>query len=93
MLTVFDVFSLTLLVAAMSLFTYRYVKQNPPVYPYLIIACTCLVANWLGEAGGGMFAMMLLTTASFSFLGCLLHPNWRHMGETPEKTSLQSNEN
>ena len=93
MLTAFDVFSLLLLVASMSLFAHRYIKQNPPVYPYLIIACTCLVANWLGESGGGLFAMTLLIAASFSFLGCLLYPNWRHMGETPKNTSLQSGEN
>jgi len=79
MFTIFDVFSLTLLMASIVLFVKRYATQNPPVYPYLIIASTCLVANWLGEAGGGVFALTLLVAASFSFLGCLLYPNWRSM--------------
>ena len=81
MITIFDVFSLTLLIASMSLFVVRYILQDPPVYPYLIIACTCLVGNWLGEAGGGLFAIALLTAAAFSFLGCLLYPSWRTMGK------------
>jgi len=82
MFTVFDVFSLALLLASMTLFVRRYLKQNPPVYPYLIIACTCLVANWLGESGGGVFALGLLIAASFSFLGCLLYPSWRTMTDS-----------
>ena len=89
MITVFDIFSLALLIASMSLFVHRYMKQNPPVYPYLIIACTCLVANWLGESGGGIFALTLLIAASFSFLGCLLYPSWRNMG-SPIKGEPQS---
>ena len=83
MVTVFDFYSLALLVISMTLFVRRYMRQNPPVYPYLIIAVTCLVANWLGESGGGVYALSLLIAASFSFLGCLLYPSWRHMGQKP----------
>lgn len=83
MVTVFDIYALTLLLASMSLFVMRYITQDPPVYPYLIIACTCLVSNWLGEAGGGLFALALLTAASFSLLGCLLYPSWRSMSSGP----------
>lgn len=79
MITVFDVYALALLAASMTLFVRRYISQNPPVYPYLIIAVTCLVSNWLGNLGGGLPAMMLLIAASFSFLGCLLYPSWRNM--------------
>ncbi len=79
MFTIFDFFSLALLLASMGLFVKRYMTQDPPVYPYLIIASTCLVANWLGESGGGLFALVLLVAASFSFLGCLLYPSWRSM--------------
>lgn len=85
MFTVFDIYALVLLIASMTLFVTRYMKQNPPVYPYLIIATTCLVANWLGEAGGGLFALALLITASFSFLGCLLYPSWRTMSDGESK--------
>ncbi|WDI32535.1 hypothetical protein PUV54_04915 [Hyphococcus flavus] len=91
MFTIFDVYSLVLLLASMTLFVRRYLKANPPVYPYLIIACTCLVANWLGEAGGGLFAMALLVAASFSFLGCLLYPSWRTMSRNkPQQTTKEA---
>lgn len=85
MFTIFDVYSLALLLASMGLFVKRYMTQDPPVYPYLIIACTCLIANWLGEAGGGVFALGLLIAASFSFLGCLLYPSWRSMAAADAK--------
>ena len=90
MLTIFDVYSLALLIASMSLFLRRYMTHNPPVYPYLIIACTCLVSNWLGEAGGGVFALILLVAASFSFLGCLLYPSWRNMTEAQNDSAPAS---
>ncbi|NOX82209.1 MAG: hypothetical protein GXP06_04330 [Alphaproteobacteria bacterium] len=93
MITVFDLYALALLLVSMSLFVHRYVRQNPPVYPYLIIAITCLVANWLGEAGGGIFAMTLLVAASFSFLGCLLYPSWRNMSGPADAAPTQSAEN
>lgn len=88
--TVYDIFALALLIASMTLFVRRYMRQNPPVYPYLIIALTCLVANWLGEAGGGLYALSLLIAASFSFLGCLLYPSWRNMGQSPTEASQKN---
>lgn len=92
MFTVFDFFSLVLTLAAVGVFGYRYAKQHPPVYPYLIIASTSLVAHWLGEAGGGIFAMMLLIAAAFSFLGCLLYPNRRSLSNNENSQSPQANE-
>lgn len=86
MFSIFDLFSLALLLASMALFVSRYMVQDPPVYPYLIIATTCLVANWLGNAGGGLFAMVLLIAAAFSFLGCLLYPSWRTMSSDEQNT-------
>jgi hypothetical protein len=44
------------------------------VTPYLVIASTCAVGNYLGDSGGGMGALMLLVAASFLFLGCLFYP-------------------
>ena len=85
MFTIFDIYSLILLLVSMTLFVKRYITTDPPVYPYLIIACTCLVANWLGDSGGGIFAITLLVAASFSFLGCLLYPSWRNMNHTKAK--------
>jgi hypothetical protein len=90
MFTVFDLYSLVLLSGAVVLYAYRVKVSNALVYPYLIVALTCLVANWLGEAGGGIFALSLLIAASFSLLGCLLYPGWRNMGgPTPEDANLK----
>jgi len=88
MITFFDVFSLTLLATSLTLFVVRYVQQNPPVFPYLVIAMTCAVGNWLGNAGGEFGALALLMAASFLFLGCLLYPQWRDMGD--EHSSIDS---
>lgn len=83
--SVFDFYSFTLMLVSIGLFVVRYIRENPPVYPYLIIACTCFVGNALGEAGGGIYALTLLVAASFSFLGCLLYPKWRSMSSTKKK--------
>ena len=90
MFTFFDAYSLGLLLASLVLFVKRYMTQNPPVYPYLIIASTCLVANWLGDSGGGLFAFVLLVAASFSFLGCLLYPSWRSMASADSNEASPS---
>lgn len=74
MISFFDVFSLGLLIVSLSVFFIRYVKQDPPIMPYLLIACVCAVGNWLGEAGGGEAALMLLVAASFLFLALVLTP-------------------
>lgn len=74
MVSFFDVFSLGLLVASLSVFFIRYVKQDPPIMPYLLIACVCAVGNWLGDSGGGDAALMLLISASFLFLALVLTP-------------------
>jgi len=75
-----DGYALFLLFISLALFVRRYMTQNPPVYPYLIIALTCLAANLLNQ-NGGLTAVVLLTGASFSFLGCLFYPEWRHMSQ------------
>ena len=80
MITIFDFFALALMAMAMALFVYRYIKQDPPVYPYLVISVSSLVASWLGNAGGGVPALMMLIAAAFSFAGCVLYPSWRNMG-------------
>ena len=90
MISFFDIYSLALLITSLVLFVIRYVRQEPPVFPYLVIALTCAVGNWLGEAGGEYGAIALLTAASFLFLGCILYPRWRDMDEnapTPKSES------
>ncbi|HXI87612.1 MAG TPA: hypothetical protein VNH64_09145 [Parvularculaceae bacterium] len=74
MISVFGIYSVGLLVVSLVLFVIRYVRQDPPVMPYLVIACVCAVGNWLGDLGGGWAAMALLVAASFLFLSCLLYP-------------------
>ena len=74
MVSFFDIFSLGLLVVSLSVFFIRYVKQNPPIMPYLVIACVCAVGNWLGNAGGGDAAMLLLIAASFLFVALVITP-------------------
>ncbi len=84
MVTIFDVYSISLLLVSLTIFVVRYMREEPPVMPYLVIACTCAVGNFLGEAGGGIGAFMLLVAASFLFLGCLFYPHMR--GQRRENT-------
>lgn len=74
MVTVFDLYSIGLLIVSLSMFVIRYMREEPPVTPYLVIASTCAVGNYLGDNGGGMGALMLLVAASFLFLGCVFYP-------------------
>ncbi|MGF1542906.1 MAG: XrtV sorting system accessory protein [Parvularculaceae bacterium] len=75
--TIFDIYSIALLLASLTIFVSRYITEEPPTLPYLVIACTCAVGNWLGEAGAEMGAIVLMTAASFLFLSCLLYPRLR----------------
>jgi len=88
MITIFDIYSVGLLIASLAVFIVRYIRQDPPIMPYLVIACVCAVGNWLGELGGGWAAMSLLVAASFLFLSCLLVPyrkQWRDKAEAEQK--------
>jgi hypothetical protein len=76
MITVFDIYSVSLLLISLTVFVVRYIRQDPPITPYLVIALVCAVGNWLGELGGGWAAMSLLVAASFLFLSLLIAP-WR----------------
>lgn len=77
MISVFDIYSISLLLVSLTMFVVRYLREEPPVMPYLVIACTCAVGNFLGEEGGGVGAFMLLIAASFLFLGCVFYPHFR----------------
>ncbi|MEM9170028.1 MAG: XrtV sorting system accessory protein [Pseudomonadota bacterium] len=79
MVGVVDIWALALMAASTTLFGYRYARANPPVYPYLIISVAALVSNWVGDLGGQEPAVLLLTAASFSFLGCVIAPAWRSL--------------
>ena len=90
MITVFDVYSVALLLISLTVFVVRYIRQDPPIMPYLVIACVCGVGNWLGDAGGGWAAMSLLVAASFLFLGCLFAPYRKQWRERAENASHET---
>jgi hypothetical protein len=66
--TLFDFMSVALFIAAAGIFFYRYRSENPPLAPYMLISLVCAVANWLGNAGGGVGAVLLLVAGSFYLL-------------------------
>jgi len=84
MVAAIDVYSISLLLVSLTMFVVRYLREEPPVMPYLVIACTCAVGNFLGEQGGGLGAYMLLIAATFLFMGCVFYPHFR--GQRREKT-------
>lgn len=81
MAALIDIYSISLLLVSLTIFVVRYLREEPPVLPYLIIACTCGVGNFLGMAGGGLGAFTLLIAATFLFLGCVFHPKMRKMSD------------
>lgn len=83
MVTIIDIYSISLLLVSLTMFVMRYLREEPPVMPYLVIACTCAVGNFLGEKGGGISAFMLLIAATFLFMGCVFYPHIR--GQHPQK--------
>lgn len=88
MISIFDIYSVGLLAVSLAVFVIRHIRHEPPILPYLVIACVCAVGNWLGEAGGGLGAVILLVAASFLFLACLLTPDrksWERQRLFPRK--------
>jgi hypothetical protein len=70
--TMVDIYALTLLAISFTIFIKRFLKEEPPVAPYLVIALTCAAATIIGQNGAELGAMVLLIAASFLFLGCLM---------------------
>lgn len=55
--TIFDIISLTLFIAAASLFFLRLRHEDPPLWPYLLVSLVAAMGNWLGnEATGAISA-------------------------------------
>ncbi|MFQ5562016.1 MAG: XrtV sorting system accessory protein [Parvularculaceae bacterium] len=80
MTSVFDLLAVSLFVAAAGLFLVRFRHEDPPIAPYLLIAAICAVSNWLGENGGGLAAVALLSAASFLLL---------HLASLPYKDDVK----
>ena len=76
-----DIYSISLLLVSLTTFVIRYTREEPPVLPYLVIACTCAVSDFLGDEGGGLGAVMLLIAATFLFMGCVFYPRLRKLTE------------
>lgn len=89
MITFIDIYSISLLLVSLTMFVIRYMREEPPVAPYLVIASTCAVGNFLGEQGGGLGAVMLLIAATFLFMGCVFYPHLRKLSQdkTPSAKS------
>ena len=79
--TIFDIFAVTLFVAAAALFFLRMRHENPPLFPYILVSLVCAVANWLGNNGGGVGAICLLVAASFLTLHLASEPFREDLGE------------
>ena len=63
--TIFDILSVTLFIAAASLFFMRFRHEDPPLWPYLLVALVAAVGNWLGNNGGGLAAIAFLMAGAF----------------------------
>lgn len=85
--TLIDIYSIALLAVSLTIFVKRYLREETPVTPYLVIACTCAVSNFLGEAGGGLGAFILLIAATFLFMGSIFYPHLRTMGGRKRETA------
>ena len=90
MSTVFDVYAIVLLLASLSIFVMRYVRSEPPFLPYLLIACTCGAGNWIGEEISTFAGLVMLISASFLFLSCLIYPHVRKMGQSVNETDFEA---
>ncbi|MEO1013977.1 MAG: XrtV sorting system accessory protein [Pseudomonadota bacterium] len=75
MSTVFDVFAMCLIVVSLAIFIIRYIREEPPILPYLLIAIACGVGNWVGETVDQFAGIVVLIIAAFLFLSCFLYPD------------------
>lgn len=64
----FDLYSVSLFIAAASIFFLRFRHEDPRLAPYMAISLGCAIANWLGEHGGGLAAISILAASSFLLL-------------------------
>ncbi|MEO0400654.1 MAG: XrtV sorting system accessory protein [Pseudomonadota bacterium] len=90
MSTVFDVYAIILLLASLAIFVSRYIRSEPPFLPYLLIACTCGTGNWIGEEISVFAGLVMLISASFLFLSCLIYPHIRRMGQTDADSDFEA---
>ncbi len=80
MVSIIEIYSISLLLVSLTMFVIRYLREEPPVMPYLVIACTCAVADFLSDQVGGISAFTLLIAATALLMGCVFYPHLRTMG-------------
>lgn len=66
--TTFDFLAVALFIATAGLFFHRLRHEDPALAPYMLVCLVCAVANWLGNHGGGVGAICLLSAGSFFLL-------------------------
>ncbi|MEL6359509.1 MAG: XrtV sorting system accessory protein [Pseudomonadota bacterium] len=66
--TIYDFLSVSLFIAAASVFFYRFRHEDPPLAPYVLISLICAVSNWLGNNGAAFGSICLMTAAAFFLL-------------------------
>jgi len=80
----FQLFSIMLFIAALSLFISRTRHENPPLLPYLVVAWVCVVANWFDNNGSDLAAIVLLISGAFLIL---------HLASEPYRDDIEDNSN
>ncbi len=63
--SIFDILSVTLIIAAVALYVIRRGHEHPPFVPYIVVALVAAVGNWLGNHGGGLAAIAFLISGAF----------------------------
>ncbi|MGF1544357.1 MAG: XrtV sorting system accessory protein [Parvularculaceae bacterium] len=63
--TTFDFLAVSLFIATAGLFFHRLRSEDPPLAPYMLVSLVCAVSNWLGNNGGELGAICLLTAGAF----------------------------
>jgi hypothetical protein len=69
--TIYDFVSVLLFIAAAAGFFHRLRRVDEPLAPYMLISLAAAVANWLGEHGAEIGAILLLAGGA-AFLTHLL---------------------
>ncbi len=86
--TIFDLLSVTLFIAAASLFFMRFRHENPPLAPYVLVSLVAAVGNWLGNHADGHISG--LAAVAFLMAGAFLT---LHLASEPYRDDREENAN
>ena len=86
--SIFDLLSVTLFIAAASLFLMRLRHESPPIAPYILVALVAAVGNWLGNDAGGHISS--LAAVAFLMAGAFLT---LHLASEPFRDDREENAN